>query len=429
MKVKSPLHFTSVSPQGWGLTPSLNHASERLNVLGLDAEDLENRARQNTYHWLMRQFNEEVGAFHGYYDPRFKTFNEPQTVNLIAPFQLIAAFDRYQDEMLLEKARRCADWLETHFVENHPMSFVFGGVRDNIKPRQLWTKYTADYLVQNLALYVRTEEEVYFHRAQASGKFLLQARYHDFACKYDHDEEEWITRGWQSFGRVATALMAMGEVTDEQQWLDWATDWADYALTLQWGDGCFYLINDTYYNSDIAADEIRALIQLYRATRRDKYLKSALRFADWHAERQREDGAWWLSVDRYGITVNEYVGPGDVPNIAIALLMAHQETGRVRYFNAAVHALQYSLTKQAIPDSGAPYLDDPNVVWGFWSWDPYYDYTMSADQSTHHVRGYWFFLDYFFSLPEEVQKQRTSQRLARDGAEPVAVSSEASAPS
>jgi hypothetical protein len=23
---------------------------------------------------------------------------------------------------------------------------------------------------------------------------------------------------------------------------------------------------------------------------------------------------------------------------------------------------------------------------------------MSADQSTHHVRGYWFFLDYMLSL-------------------------------
>ncbi|MCS6863009.1 MAG: hypothetical protein NZT92_22115, partial [Abditibacteriales bacterium] len=95
MKVKSP--FTSVSPQGWGLTSSLNHTSDWLKALGLDAEDLENRARQNTYYWLMRQFNEEIGAFHGYYDPRYRVFNEPQTVNLIAPFQLIAAFDRYQD--------------------------------------------------------------------------------------------------------------------------------------------------------------------------------------------------------------------------------------------------------------------------------------------------------------------------------------------
>jgi hypothetical protein len=30
---------------------------------------------------------------------------------------------------------------------------------------------------------------------------------------------------------------------------------------------------------------------------------------------------------------------------------------------------------------------------------------MSSDQSTHHVRGYWFFLDYFASLSEEVQDQ------------------------
>jgi hypothetical protein len=54
-----------------------------------------------------------------------------------------------------------------------------------------------------------------------------------------------------------------------------------------------------------------------------------------------------------------------------------------------------------VPDrDGAPYVDNPNTHWGFWSWDPPYDYTMSADQSTHHTRGYWFFLDYMLSLPK-----------------------------
>jgi hypothetical protein len=62
------------------------------------------------------------------------------------------------------------------------------------------------------------------------------------------------------------------------------------------------------------------------------------------------------------------------------------------------------MTQQCIPGCCQDYCDDPNVHWGFWSWDPRYDWTMSADQSTHHVRGYWFFLDYFLSLPEDTQK-------------------------
>lgn len=415
---KKSFRFTAVTPQGWGLKQSTvdQPLASRLANIGLDAADLENRGKQNTLQWLMRYYDPQIGAFHGYYDPRIKQFSEPQTVNLIAPFQLLAGFDRFQDQMLLDTAKSCCMWMQRYFVDSHPMSFVLGGVRDNIKPQELWTKYTADYVLQCLSLHVRTNEEVWFEMARGSAKFLRQAHHHDFACRYDHGRDDWIKRGWQSFGRVVMALMGMGEVTEDQQWMDWAVQWADYALQLQWGDGAFYLINDTYYNSDVAADEIRALLLLYNVTRREKYLKSALRFADWHIERQRPDGAWWLSVDRHGLTVNEFVGPGDVPNIAIALLMAHRETSRSVYFNAAARAMQYSLSKQVLPGAGAPYQDDPNVVWGFWSWDPYYDYTMSPDQSTHHVRGFWLFLDYFFSLKDEVQKQLTAKPVRTESA-------------
>src|SRR5208283_2542153 len=188
---KTTFHFTSVAPKGWGLKPA-GQVSKRLSALGLDAADLENRARQNTYEWLMRQYDETIGAFHGYYNAPSKTFSEPQTVNLIAPFQLLAAFDRYQDQMLLDKAKKCCDWLYTNFVDHHPMSFVLGGVRDNIKPQQLWTKYTADYVIQCLSLYLRTNDNLYYERARSSAKFLRQALHHHFACKYDHDRDEWI---------------------------------------------------------------------------------------------------------------------------------------------------------------------------------------------------------------------------------------------
>jgi predicted dehydrogenase len=50
---------------------------------------------------------------------------------------------------------------------------------------------------------------------------------------------------------------------------------------------------------------------------------------------------------------------------------------------------------QAIKDGRYPYyLDDPHVKWGFWSWEPLYDYSLSGDQSVHHIRGMLFLLDY-----------------------------------
>ena len=57
-----------ISPRDWGLPPATEQGAEKFRLLGFDREDLENRCRQNTYSWLLRQFNEGFGAFHGYSD-------------------------------------------------------------------------------------------------------------------------------------------------------------------------------------------------------------------------------------------------------------------------------------------------------------------------------------------------------------------------
>jgi hypothetical protein len=82
----------------------------------------------------------------------------------------------------------------------------------------------------------------------------------------------------------------------------------------------------------------------------------------------------------------------------VALLRLHHVTADARYLSAAYAAIRYSLSVQVIPGGRHPYQDDDNARWGFWSWDPYYDYTQSADQSTHHARGMWFLIDYCDTL-------------------------------
>ena len=177
-------------------------------------------------------------------------------------------------------------------------------------------------------------------------------------------------------------------------WQELALLWGEHGLSIQAETGCFYLIDREYHNTDLAADELRALTFLYELTKDERFLHAALRFADWHLAHQRPDGAWAMTLDRDGNVVVPTVGPGDVPNIAIALLRLHPVTGEVRYLDAALLAFKYSLWMQVLPGSDQPYADDLNVQWGFWSWDPYYDYTLSTDQSTHHVRGMMFLLDY-----------------------------------
>ena len=344
------------------------------------------------------------GAFAGYYRVADHAFEAPQLTNLIAPWQLMAAYDRYGDGGFLDKATQAANWVYQNMVETHPMSPVVGGVRDAWQPEEVWTKFTAEHVTLNIGLLQRTEYTEYLRRAIQSARVLVQAGLHDHATKYEHQEERWVTRGWQSFGRIIEAYLSLYRVTRDDRWLGAALSWGEFGLSKQAPDGGFYLINDEYYNSDIAADELRAFTFLYELTGLSQFRLAAERFADWHLSSQRPDGAWLLSVGRFGNPVSEYVGPGDVPNIAIALLRLHWALGDPRYLASALKAMRYALTRQVVPGDAQPFSEDEGAQWGYWSWDPYYDYTMSGDQVTHLVRGLWFMLDYLATLqPDHVE--------------------------
>lgn len=387
-----------ISPRDWGLQPADAKQLLAWLDLGIAADEWEERGRKATYQWLMRNWREEEGAFAGHCKVAEGSFEAPQLTNLIAPWQCLAAYDRYGDEEMLKKARRAADWLYKNLTETHPMSMVVGGVKDSWCLEEVWTKFAAELLILNLGLYVRTEQGEYLHRAIQSARFLTQAEMHGHATKYNLREQRWIQDGWQSFGRVIEAFLYLYEVTQGSQWLAQALAWGEYGLTLQAPDGCFYLINGEYYNTDIAADELRALTFLYEQTGQIHFRAAAERFADWHLQTQRADGAWLLTVDRFANPVSEYVGPGDMPNIAVALLRLHKATGETRYLAGALKAMRYAISRQVIPGCGHPYADNENALWGYWSWDPYYDYTMSGDQVTHFARGLWLTIDYLAGL-------------------------------
>ena len=383
-----------ISPQDWGLPVAGKSTESVVEGLGVSTADLEERARQCTYHWAPLNFDDAVGAFYGFYRAAEQTFEPPQTVNLIAPWQLLAAYDRYGDENLLRNARRATDWFYRQFVMSHPMSVVVGGVFESAASGELWTKFAAEFVILNLGLYRRTGDDLFLQRARQSAGFLLQSARYGYAPRYDVRQGRWLEKGWQSFGRVVEAFLLLEETTGEAQWRQQALSWCRFGLTLLAGSGALYLIDDDYFNTDIAADELRAFTFMYELTGSVQFLEAAEAFAGWLLRQQRADGAWPLTIDRDDNIVVPTVGPGDIPNIAIAFLRLHQVSGETRYLQAAKRALAYSLSVQVLPGSEEPYAADPRVQWGFWSWDPYYDYTLSGDQATHHVRGFLFALDY-----------------------------------
>jgi len=387
-----------ISPQDWGL-PVYQGSESAFFSPGVTPAELERRIRLNLFDWLPRQWDSDVGAFYGFYRAQDGFREPPQTVNLIASWQLMAAFDRFGDEGLLKQAVQALDFYRQHFTVSHPMSVVAGGARDGAAPSEVWTKYTAEYVIGALGLASRKAAEGWLEQAEAGGRFLIQAARHGFAPRYRLDSGRWdsLDFGWDSWGRVVEACLLLSQYTEQARWLDLAQRWGEHGLEIQSLDGGFYLIDSEYYNTDLAADELRALAFLFEMTDDRRYLRAAERFADWHLAHQKSNGSWPLTIDWDGNIVVPTVGPGDMPNLAIALLRLHHLTNREDLLAAALRAIEYSLSMQILPEQGEPYASDPALVGGFWSWDPAYDYSVSADQATHHVRGMMFLLDYLGS--------------------------------
>jgi uncharacterized protein YyaL (SSP411 family) len=389
-----------ISPQDWDLP--VYHVSERGAVFPAEISpaELEWRIRLNVFDWLPRQWDSAAGAFYGFYRAQDGFREPPQTVNLIASWQLMATYDRFGDENLLKQAAQALDFYRQHFTISHPMSVVAGGARDGAAPSEVWTKYTAEYVIGALGLAIRKAGTEWLEQAEAAGRFLIQAARHGYSPRYHLDTGRWdnLDFGWDSWGRVVEACLLLAQETSKARWLELAKQWGEHGLEIQAADGGFYLIDNEYYNTDLAADELRGLAFLFEQTGDQRYLQAAERFADWHLVRQRSNGSWSLTIDRDGNVVVPTVGPGDIPNLAIALLRLHHLTGRQDLLTAALRAIEYSLSMQILPEQSEPYASDPAILGGFWSWDPFYDYSVSADQATHHVRGMMFLLDYLGSL-------------------------------
>lgn len=193
----------------------------------------------------------------------------------------------------------------------------------------------------------------------------------------------------------------MYEATGEERYLAEAIEWGNHGLTLQADNGCFYLLDGEFWNSDLTAPEIRGLCFLYEITKEEKYLEAAKGYGDWLIKQQAADGSWPIGIDSDDEVCAPNVGPGDMPNIAMSFIRLHMNTGEERYLEAALQAVRYSISLQAVEDGKYPlYLDDKSVKWGFWSWDPLNDITLSGDQTVHHVRGILFMAYYIAALNE-----------------------------
>lgn len=395
------MHETII-PENWGIKkPDKEGRRKVFKYLGVKYEELEKRWKNAVYKFVVNYFDERVEACHHFYCANNKYLSGLDSGNFLIALNFLTMYDRYDDTEMLNKAEKCFWYAYKNCTDIHPMHSWQGGVKCGEKPWELYVKYTGDAAITAIALYARTKNDRYLFCLKQFHNFFKQARQQGFKFKFNTNTYEWADVGycWRSFGLPLVAYIEMYEITREEKYLKHARAWADYGVSLQADNGCFYLLDNMFWNSDLSAPELRGLTFLYEITGEEKYLNSAIKFADWLIEHQREDGSWPIGIDREDEVCAPNVGPGDAPNVGISLIRLHKVTGEEKYLNSAIRTVKYSIKMQATEGGAYPYyLDDPMVHWGFWSWEPLLDYSLSGDQSVHHIRGMMFIADYLANL-------------------------------
>lgn len=393
--------FETIFPTGWDIERPKGDNQNITRLMGYSIDELEKRTKNCVYEFLDTLFDEEEKGLRHYYRADKKYYSELDSGNFLMAINYLVMYDMYGDNKMLQRAEDCFAYGYEHTTEIHPMFTWQGGVRDGFKSNELYVKYTGDAFLACTALYKRTKNEKYMFYIKQFHNFFKQAKKAGFKYKYDTNNYQWSDKGfvWQSFGFPVVAYIELFEITKEERYLQEAIAWGDHGLTLQKENGCFYLLDGEFWNSDLTAPEIRGLNFLYEITKEEKYLEAAKRFADWLIRQQNADGSWPIGIDSDDEVCAPNIGPGDMPNIAMSFIRLHQNIGEQRYFDSALLAIKYSLSLQAVPDGKYPlYLDDKSVKWGFWSWDPLNDITLSGDQTVHHIRGILFMAYYINSI-------------------------------
>lgn len=392
--------FETIHPSGWGINRPEKENKLVKEVLGFEVKELEERAKNCVYLFLDSLYDEKEKALKHYYRGDIQYYSELDSGNYLMAINYLTMYDQYGDTEMLEKAEHCFLWAYKNTTEIHPMFTWQGGVRDGFKSNELYVKYTGDALITCVALYKRTKKEEYLFYIKQYYNFIKQARKAGFQYKYDTNTYKWSDKGfvWRSFGFPVVACMELYEVLGDKRYLKEAIAWGDHGLTLQEENGCFYLLDGQFWNSDLSAPEIRGLCFLYEVTKEDKYLIAAKKFADWLIIQQGTNGSWPIGIDDDDEVCAPNIGPGDMPNIAMSMIRLHMNTKEKQYLDSAIKAIKYSLSMQAVEDGKYPeYLHDKSVKWGFWSWEPLNDFSLSGDQSVHHVRGI-LFLAYYLNM-------------------------------
>ncbi len=152
----------------------------------------------------------------------------------------------------------------------------------------------------------------------------------------------WLRSFPETTGYIIPTFLNYYHLTKNEEYLKRATRMAEWLVSFQSADGSIKAVWGNANSKPIIFDTgqvLQGLASIYQETHQDKYLKSAIKAADWLVDKQDGDGAW--RQYEFNDITHAYNTRVDWP-----LLMMYRLTSSEAYLKAASRNIEWVLGNQ-----------------------------------------------------------------------------------
>jgi rhamnogalacturonyl hydrolase YesR len=154
-----------------------------------------------------------------------------------------------------------------------------------------------------------------------------------------HMYHGWLPAYPETTGYIIETFCHYAEITDNNHYRESAIKMADWLSSIQNDDGA---ILDSYFRKKMIFDTGQAIfgfVKIYEETGNIKYKNAAVKAADWIISQQEKDGSW-IKYAVHNIPHAYY------SRVAWSLLQVHQITSRDRYAEFCIKNIEWCLSRQ-----------------------------------------------------------------------------------
>jgi rhamnogalacturonyl hydrolase YesR len=241
------------------------------------------------------------GGFNGWFDPINKKY--PFVYSEITGYgitTLLYMYEKTKNEKLLKRAKLATNWLKNIAFSNGGFKTRYFISKKSFKNNNIFIFDTGMILFGIINLYKTTKEQTYLDFSKKIGNFLISCQKSDglFHAIFNSEnkqfvntKEKWSTQSGSYHAKIAMGMIELFEATKNEKYKKSAEYICDVALKFQKENGRFSTFNEkdeTHLHPHCYSTE--GLLYAGLKLKNEKYIKSSLKATKWALSQQLENG-------------------------------------------------------------------------------------------------------------------------------------------